>query len=693
MFNFLNSAVLIAAAAALIPLLIHLFSKRRVKIVEFSSLRHLKEMQKRQVRRIKIRQILLLLLRMLIILIAVLAFARPVTEGGFIGTHAGVSSVILLDRSASMQRQVKDGVLFDLAIKKTADILENFGESDEVALIPFDRQTYFEAGERFFSRDVAENILNEIQTGNDIGDLGSAIKKGLEMLDLSENLNREMFIITDRQLNSLPEQIDTFDNKIACYLADLPVEVDGNCGIVSLDMGGQLIEVGSPFDIKVEIRNYDLRDKSNKLVSLFMDGFRVMQSEFDIESDGRQIVRFSHTVNDAGFHYGSIRIADDDFSSDNNIYFTFNIPEQFNVLIIDGDLGGEIIRMALNPSEELSRYWSVKMVGPDQLASVRFGDYDVVIMSGVASLGEAESSRLVRYVDGGGGLFYILGSTVNQEYFNINFGKKFDCDIVNPIPEQFSGAGYYILERIDYSHPIFKPFADIYSDEIPTFRFFALPDLSDGSSNRDIAFFSNGSPAVVEARYGLGRMMLITASILPRYSDIAGHSFFVPLVIRTAEYLARDLSSYETENFIGRNILRPVSGRVSRYETVDMVNPDNKVFQIAGIDKSGQLVYDCQPVDLPGIYMLRGGRRIIDIFPANIDPAEGDLTFVEPARLAASLGINDLNVIPYESGSAKLVSENRYGRELWKLFLWAVVVLMAVEMIFSRERSQSDQEA
>jgi len=43
MFNFLNSAVLIAAAAALIPLLIHLFSKRKVRVVEFSSLKHLKE--------------------------------------------------------------------------------------------------------------------------------------------------------------------------------------------------------------------------------------------------------------------------------------------------------------------------------------------------------------------------------------------------------------------------------------------------------------------------------------------------------------------------------------------------------------------------------------------------------------------------------------------------------------------------
>ncbi|MCH7948133.1 MAG: BatA domain-containing protein, partial [candidate division Zixibacteria bacterium] len=54
MFSFLNAGFLLAAAAALIPLIIHLFSKRKVKLIEFSSLKHLKAMQRRQVRRLKI---------------------------------------------------------------------------------------------------------------------------------------------------------------------------------------------------------------------------------------------------------------------------------------------------------------------------------------------------------------------------------------------------------------------------------------------------------------------------------------------------------------------------------------------------------------------------------------------------------------------------------------------------------------
>ena len=139
MFGFLNSTVLLAAAAALIPLLIHLFSRRRVKVVEFSSLKHLKQMEKRQLRRLKIRQWLLLILRMLIVLAAVLAFARPTLKEGSIGSHAAVAAVILFDNSVSMDRSVADGNLMELARRRTQQLIETFTQSDQVALVPLDR--------------------------------------------------------------------------------------------------------------------------------------------------------------------------------------------------------------------------------------------------------------------------------------------------------------------------------------------------------------------------------------------------------------------------------------------------------------------------------------------------------------------------------------------------------------------------
>jgi len=690
MFNFLNSAVLVAAAAALIPLLIHLFSRRRVKVVEFSSLKHLKEMQKRQVRRIKLRQLLLLLLRMLIILAAVLAFARPATRGGYLGSHAGVSSVILLDRSASMQRQVRDGRLFDLARSQADDILSNFGEADEVVLIPFDRNASFPSGERFFSADVAKDILDQTDAGYDVGNLEAALDKGLELLDRATSLNKEFYIITDRQVNALPEKIDSIPDDIAVFISDLPTEVEGNCGVVGIDLGGQLIEVGTEFSVKADIQNYDTRDKSDLLASLFIDGVRVMQTGFEIPGDGKATVQFQTSVAKPGFHQGYVQISDDDFSVDNNYYFSFRIPEQVNVLVIDGDGGGEIIRLALNPSPEMAQSWSVKTVTPDELASVQFRGYDVIVMSGVASLGNAETSRLFRFVDDGGGLFYIQGSSREISFFNTYLGPKLDYEIVQPIPENFSGAGYYSAERFDYSHPIFMPFAKVYKDNIPTFRFFALPSVRDGSANRDLFYYSNGSPAAVEAGFGLGKIIALSSPILPKYTDLASHSFFVPFVIRTVEYLANDLSSYEINTFVGENILRSIPGRSSRYEIIDMITPDGREFSITGTEKQEQMIYDCRPIDVPGLYRLEGGQRVVDMFPVNVNPSEGNLQAVDLDRFASAIGLENYRTIPYSEKAEVTITQARYGRELWKLFLWAGAVLLMVEMVFSRENADID---
>jgi hypothetical protein len=692
MFNFLNSAVLIAAAAALIPLLIHLFSRRRVKVVSFSSLKYLKEMQKRQVRRIKIRQLLLLILRMLIILVAVLAFARPASKGGYIGSHAGVSSVILLDRSASMQRQVKDGRLFDLAKIKVGEILKNFGQSDELLLIPFDRQTYFPAGERFFSRDVTENILADLNAGYDRDNLEESFQKGVRLLREASNLNKELYLITDNQSNSLPEKQDSSLSGINTYLIDFPLETDGNCGVINVDLGGQLLEVGSDFAVRAEIENYDDRAKSQQLASLFIDGVRVMQTEFQIDAAGKQTVQFRSSVRAAGFHSGWVEIADDGFPPDNRYYFSFKIPEQFNILVISGDIGGELIRLALVPSEELARYWSVKVIESGQLSSIRLSDYDAVIISGVSSLGTVETSQLLRFVDGGGGLFYILGANMDTAYFNKNYGGRMDLTLLKPPPSEFSGAGYYSLERFDFNHPIFKAFAGLEKENTATLKFYALPEVKSGSGHRDLAFFSNGSPALMESGLGAGKIIIFSGDITPVYSDLASHSFFVPFIIRTVEYLAGDIGSYELKNHIGLNILRTLTEKETGFGTIQLITPDNRSFLISGTEQAGQSIYDCRPIDIPGLYQLKANNRTVDLFPANVVSLEGDLSIAGFDQIKKSLRLEKLTILPYNKPSERIITEARFGRELWQIFLWAAALLMAVEMIFSREKELAIEE-
>jgi hypothetical protein len=89
---FLNPWFLLGLFAAAIPVLIHLLHVRKLRTVEFSSLRFLKELQKSRLRTLRIRQLLLLLLRTLLIISLVLAFARPAVRGPFFAFFGGTSA-------------------------------------------------------------------------------------------------------------------------------------------------------------------------------------------------------------------------------------------------------------------------------------------------------------------------------------------------------------------------------------------------------------------------------------------------------------------------------------------------------------------------------------------------------------------------------------------------------------------------
>ncbi|MBA4379000.1 MAG: hypothetical protein C0395_10195, partial [Gemmatimonas sp.] len=95
--TFLNPGLLFGAAAAAVPLLLHLLQRRRVREIAFSDLRFLEEVQARRSRALGVRRWLLLLLRMLAILLVVAGAARPRLGGHDAATTAPAALLVVLD--------------------------------------------------------------------------------------------------------------------------------------------------------------------------------------------------------------------------------------------------------------------------------------------------------------------------------------------------------------------------------------------------------------------------------------------------------------------------------------------------------------------------------------------------------------------------------------------------------------------
>jgi len=203
--NFLNPVYLFALAAVAVPILIHIFSRRRVPEVPFSTIRFLNRSDRRSMMRINVRRLLLLFLRILAVALVALAFARPVVRGSLATLFpAGGSraACILLDRSYSMGVEGDGGVAFARAKARVSSILDNLDRGDAVSLVLFDT-----VNDVIYDGDLEKGAVAAALKG--LGpswsgtDLRSAVSFGERWLEGTRREVRELYIVSDFQRSAL----------------------------------------------------------------------------------------------------------------------------------------------------------------------------------------------------------------------------------------------------------------------------------------------------------------------------------------------------------------------------------------------------------------------------------------------------------------------------------------------------------
>ena len=89
-----------------------------------------------------------------------------------------------------------------------------------------------------------------------------------------------------------------------------------------------------------------------------------------------------------------------------------------------------------------------------------------------------------------------------------------------------------------------------------------------------------------------------------------------------------------------------------------------------------------------GVYSLYSStNKIADKWIVNYDPTESDFEPVSEKVLKEKVGSNNITFLKNERQIINDVQKTRYGRELWKYLIAAVLLLLFVEMIIARERS------
>jgi hypothetical protein len=100
-----------------------------------------------------------------------------------------------------------------------------------------------------------------------------------------------------------------------------------------------------------------------------------------------------------------------------------------------------------------------------------------------------------------------------------------------------------------------------------------------------------------------------------------------------------------------------------------------------------------EDTSLPGIYSIlskpsASEEEVVDRFAVNINTRDSDPDKIERNVMERKLeGLSFFYVSPQDD-LEKSILQSRYGKELWKTFLWIALGLLAVEMYLSRSRKK-----
>lgn len=691
--TFLNTSILIGLIASAIPIIIHLITRQKAKIVLFSTLRFLKELKNQQIRRLKIRQILLLILRTLIILFIVLAFARPTLKGHLstnMRSAANASAVLILDNSLSMGIESNGQQLFDLAKKRCLELEELFAVGDEIyGLFATTGAPLIFEGPKYDFKTV-NKLIQKTKVTESRTDLIGALLKAKEILQQSININKEIYLVTDLQASGLAYSKELLvplfaDQQIKIFVIPVDGKQISNLVIADVKPANQIIEKGKIVELEAIVKNYGAKSERNRLVQVFVDGKRSGQATLNIEPGKSQSAKFRIVPQTTGLLTGSVLLEDDDLFLDNRRYFTFYVPDQISVLIISqNDRDIRFLTLALNPVSDQSALIKTENLAPDKIEFGALKNYQVVILSDIPRIEGTLLSAIIDHVNSGRGLILFLGNTVDLRNYNENLNQKLALpSFSETIGEMGEQRSYLTLGKIDFSHPIFSGVFEEQKANVESPLFYFLTRIKAQPQQETIIEFSNGDPFLLETSAGQGKVMLFASAIDPNWSDLYLKGLFVPLMNRCVAYLAGNASQSNQGYLVNHELTADVA-EVENFANFQIEKPDGKMTKVSPQISEGFYKINFQNSNLAGIYSLYAGDRLISRWAVNPDPDESDVTQIEPERLKQIVGSNAVIIAQGES-LANQVATVRYGRELWKYFVGMALLFLIAEMILARE--------
>jgi hypothetical protein len=235
-----------------------------------------------------------------------------------------------------------------------------------------------------------------------------------------------------------------------------------------------------------------------------------------------------------------------------------------------------------------------------------------------------------------------------------------------------ASGDYALFGEVDFTHPIFAPFADPKFSDFSRIHFWKHRrwTIPQELGARVLAKFDDGAPALAQITIGKGNLLVLAAGWNPADSQLAVSSKFLPLMQTILDWsggAAPARSQFE----IGDVIPAPVASG----EALQWRKPDGKVVTLAG----GMSFTE---TDVPGIYTVMASSKLRR-FAVNL-PLDESRTTPLSADDLSRLGV-PLRDTAEQPVARSPIAQRRLQQEevenRQKLWRWMIVALLGAALV------------
>jgi hypothetical protein len=648
---------LLGLASIALPIWLHRMNTQSPKRERFSSAMLLEESTQQTYIRKQLQYILLLALRILFLIIMVIAFAKPLITKPpvIVGSEGSVLHMIVVDTSFSM----KYGDWLNIASDTARQIVNELDDEDIAQIISASNGIEI-LNNPTNNHDELRASISMLTSGNGRLDMGNLISS-LDRIVTEYGNAVTIHLISDFQESGLPPKFaDLIPDSLNNNLTGVEIHtVAGN------DISNLYVESVERINAGLEVRvRSNIISPVETSVALQINGELHEQKIESITDSGLAIFQFSPPEYESGENRLEVSILNDEpLTDDNHRYVVIDNTPPRPVLLLTSNIESLSVKYLSAAVETSQLGFRVEAIAINNLDPRILQRYPWLMIDDLGIVNETLASVITEYLNAGGAVFAALG----DRSVTLDSIPVIDLTVKTALLSSDNSTPNTVA-RIDLSHPALAQTSGWRDINVSRYV-----NLDAGENTQTLITLEDGSPLVLERKFGRGRMVLLSSSLDNLQNDIPIRPVFVNFIAEAGRYLSGEHQLQQHQiagNFLQLLQTGSAAGQVIDPEGLDLLSlAETHRSQDIKLNKTG--FYEIYTADSE------------DLVAVNADIRESDISIMSEQAISAW---RDAMAEPVQtSATAGPVNIDQDSIEIWHILLLIMGIVVLAESILGNK--------